>query len=83
MNAFAIAATALLAGFVPLGLVCVLARAIDGLAALQCAGSLTVLVFICLGEAFHRSSYFDLPVIAVAGSWIGGLVFARFLGRHL
>ena len=43
VNAFLIAALALLAGFVPLGLVCLLAREIDGVVALQLCGSLTTL----------------------------------------
>ncbi len=81
MNAFVIAAFALLIGLVPLGLVCVLAREIDGVAALELCGSLTTLVLLCLAEGFHQSFGFDVPVIAAAGTWIGALVFARFFAR--
>jgi multisubunit Na+/H+ antiporter MnhF subunit len=70
-------------GFVPLGWVAVTRRAIDGLVALQLAGSLTVLVFLCLSEGFHRSFEYSVAVVAAVLSWIGGLVFARFLGRWL
>jgi multisubunit Na+/H+ antiporter MnhF subunit len=83
MNAFVVAAFALLLGFVPLLVVCVREQPIDGLAALQLCGTLAVLVLICLGEGFHRSAYLDVPIVLVAGTWIGGLVFARFLGRYL
>ena len=81
MNAFVIAAFVLTLGFVPLALVCMLAREIDGVAALALAGALATLVFLCLAEGFHSSVSFDLPVICAAGTWIGGLVFARFFAR--
>ena len=83
MNAFAVAASALLVGLLPLGVVALRRRAIDGLVALEAAGALVVLATLCLAEAFHRSTYFTVAVIAAPMSWIGGLVFARFLGRWL
>jgi multisubunit Na+/H+ antiporter MnhF subunit len=83
VNAFTLAALALLAGFVPLGVVCLRERELDGVVALQLAGSTTTLVLVCLAEGFHRSSYFNLPVICAVMTWIGGLVFARFFGRFL
>ncbi len=83
MNAFEIAATALLAGFVPLGWCALRRRPIDGLVALELAGTLTVLVLLCFAEGFHRSFEFGVAVIAAVLAWTGGLVFARFLGRWL
>jgi multisubunit Na+/H+ antiporter MnhF subunit len=83
VNAFLLAATTLLAGLVPLGAVAVRRRPIDGLVALELAGTLMVLALVCLAEGFHRSSYYAVPVVAAAMSWTGGLVFARFLGRWL
>ena len=82
MNAFAVAATALLAGLAPLGWVAARRRPIDGLVALEAAGALTVLALLCLAEAFHRSTYYDVAVVAALMSWIGGIVFARFLSRQ-
>jgi hypothetical protein len=70
MNAFVWAAIGLLVPFLPLLAVAIVRRPIDGLVALECAGILLVLVLLCLAEGFHRSL-------------IGGLVFARFLGRWL
>lgn len=81
MNAFVIAAFALTLGLVPLGVVSFLAREIDGVAALQLAGTLATLVLLCLAEGFHQSFSFDVPVICAAGTWISGLVFARFFAR--
>jgi multisubunit Na+/H+ antiporter MnhF subunit len=83
VNAFVVAAFALLLGFVPLGYVCIRERELDGVAALQLCGALTVLIFLCLGEGFHRSAYFDVPVICAATTWVGGLIFARFFGRYI
>lgn len=83
MNAFLIAATALLAGLVPLGATALRRRPIDGLVALELAGAVMVLALLCLAEGFHRSVYYTLPVVAATMSWLGGLVFARFLGRWL
>lgn len=82
MNAFTIAATALLAGFVPIGVVCLRGRELDGVIALELAGALSAVVFLCLGEGFHRSVYFDVPVVCAALSWVGGMVFVRFFARN-
>lgn len=83
MNAFTIAATLLLLGFVPLGAVCLLAREIDGVAALQLCGTLATLILICLAEGFHRAAYTGVAVVCATLTLIGGLVFARFFGRFL
>lgn len=82
MNAFTVAATALLVGLIPLGSVAVRRRAIDGLVALEASGAVMVLALLCLAEGFHRSTYYDVAVVAAVMSWIGGIVFARFLARH-
>jgi multisubunit Na+/H+ antiporter MnhF subunit len=82
VNAFTIAATALLAGFVPIGIVCVRGRELDGVVALELAGALAAMVFLCLGEGFHRSSYFGVPIVCAALSWVGGMVFVRFFARN-
>ena len=83
MNAFTIAATALLLGFVPLGIVALRSRPIDGVVALQLGGTVGVLTLMCLAEGLHRSFMYGLPIVAAVMSWVGGLVFVRFLGRWL
>jgi multisubunit Na+/H+ antiporter MnhF subunit len=83
VNAFAIAATALLCGYLPLGYVVLRHRPIDGVVALELGGGLAVTILLCLAEAFHRSFEYSLPVVAAVLSWVGGLVFVRFLGRWL
>jgi multisubunit Na+/H+ antiporter MnhF subunit len=72
----------LLLGFVPLGWVALRERELDGVVALELGGAVATLVLLCLGEGFHRSSYFDVPVVCVVVTWIGALVFTRFFGRE-
>lgn len=81
IDAFLIAATALLIGFVPLGWVALRERELDGVVALELGGAVTTLVLLCLGEGFHRSAYFDVPIVCVAVTWIGAIVFTRFFAR--
>jgi multisubunit Na+/H+ antiporter MnhF subunit len=83
VNAFIWAGTILLLGFVPLGFVALRREPIDGVVALQLAGTLVVLILLCFAEGFHRSFEYTLPIVAGVMSWIGGLVFVRFLGRWL
>jgi multisubunit Na+/H+ antiporter MnhF subunit len=83
MNAFIWAATILLLGYVPLGFVALRRESIDAVVALQVGGGLGVLILLCFAEGFHRSFEYSLPVVAAVMSWIGGLVFVRFLGRWL
>ncbi len=83
MNAFELAAAALLCGYVPLGIVAVRSRPIDGLVALELGGVLATLVLLCFAEGLHRSFEYGVAVVAAVLAWAGGLVFARFLGRWL
>jgi multicomponent Na+:H+ antiporter subunit F len=81
MNAFLIAATALLVMLVLPGFVIVRARPIDGIAALQLCGSTMALVLLCLAQGFRQSVYFNVPLVCVFATLVGGLVFVRFVGR--
>jgi multisubunit Na+/H+ antiporter MnhF subunit len=83
VNAFTIAGTALLAGFVPCGWMLVRGRHVDALVALELCGTLTTLTLLCLALGFGNSSSFDLPVISAVVTWVGGIVCARFVGRRL
>ena len=83
MNAFTLAASVLSALLAPLGAAACRRRPVDGLVALELGGTLLVLVLLCLAEGLHRSFEFGVAVVAAVMSLIGGLVFARFLGRWL
>jgi multisubunit Na+/H+ antiporter MnhF subunit len=81
MNAFVWAATGLVVLILPLLAVAALRRPIDGLVALELAGILLMLTLLCLAEGFLRSFTYAVAIMAAVLSTIGGLVFARFLGR--
>ena len=81
MNAFLIAATVLIAAVAPLLAVVSLRRPIDGLVALQTAGAIATLTLLCLSVGLGQPTFFTVPIIAAVATWIGCLVFARFLGR--
>ena len=82
MNVWLIGATALLAGVLPCGWVVLRGRLTEALVALELAGTLVTLVLVLLAEGFHRSSYFTLPLVLAALSFVGALVFVRFLGER-
>lgn len=81
MNAFLVAATVLIAALAPLILVASFRRPIDGLVALEAAGAIATLILLCLSVGLGQPTFFTVPIIAAVASWIGCLVFARFLGR--
>ena len=81
MNAFLVAATVLMAALAPLLLATSLRRPIDGLVALQAVSAVATLALVCLSVGLGQSILFTIAVIAAVAFWIGGLVFARFLGR--
>ncbi len=76
------AALVLLGAWIPVAAVCVRARAIDGLVALETAGALTTLVLVCLAVGLHQSSFGTLALITAVCVIMSGLVFARFLDRR-
>ena len=81
MNAFTIAAAAIVLGLVPIGIVCLRAPELDGVVALELGGVVASLVLLCLAEGFHRSSYVDVAVVCAVLTWVSGMVFVRFLAR--
>lgn len=81
MNAFLVASTVLLVLLAPLLVAASLRRPIDGLVVVQTATTVATLALVCLSVGLGNSLYFTVAVIAAVASWIGGLVFARFLGR--
>ena len=83
MNVWLWGATALLVGLVPCGWVAMRETRMDALVALELAGTLTTLALVLLAEGFHRASYYTVPVALAFLSFVGALVLARFIGRHL
>lgn len=83
MNVWLIGATVLLAGIVPCGAICLRGSRMDALAGLELAGTILTVVLLLLAEGFHRSVYFALPLTLAVLSFVGALVFVRFLERDL
>ncbi len=84
MNEWILAAVVLLiGGTVPLGLVCLLGDAMEGVVALSLAGVIAALVLLLLAEGFHRQPFVDLALALAVMSFIGSLAFIRFLEREL
>ena len=81
MNAWLIAAVALLVCLVPCLVVCVRAAAVDALVALQLASTVTTLVLMVLAQGYRRDPFMDLALVSAVLSFAGALTFARFLER--
>lgn len=80
MNVWLVAATVLLLGLVPCAWVLLRAGIEDALVAVELAATLVTVVLLLLAEGFHRSSYFELALVLAALSFVGSLLFVRFLG---
>jgi multisubunit Na+/H+ antiporter MnhF subunit len=80
VNVWLIGATTLLIGLLPCGWVLLRARLTDALVALELASTIVTVVLLLLAEGFHRSSYFTLPLVLAALTFVGTLVYIRFLG---
>jgi multicomponent Na+:H+ antiporter subunit F len=80
MNVWLVAATVLLVALVPCCWVVVRGRLTEALVGLELASTLVTVVLVLLAEGFHRSSYFVLPLVLAGLSFVGSLVFIRFLG---
>lgn len=83
MNAWLLAALALLIGLAPCGLVCLRGTPMDRLVGLELAGTVNTLILLVLAEAYHQAIFFDLAVVLALLSFAGGLVFVRLLERWL
>lgn len=83
MNAWLVAATALLLGLIPCGIVMLRQGIVEALVGLQMAGIVETVVLLLLAEGFRRPAFFDLALALALLSLAGGLVFARMLERWL
>lgn len=83
MNAWLIAATALLLALVPCGIVTVCGRTAERLVALELAGLLTTFIVVLLAEGTGRPSLYDLALALALLSFPSTMVFAHFLERWL
>lgn len=83
MNIFLLAASVLVIGFIPCGIVCLRNAIVDRLVALEMASIIATLVLVMLAEGFRRGIYLDVALTLVILNLAGTLAFARFLERWL
>jgi multisubunit Na+/H+ antiporter MnhF subunit len=81
VSSFVVAAIAMLAALIPLGVVLCRAEVMSAVVAYEAIGSVAVLVLMLLAEGFRRSGEFELAVLLAVLLLGGGLVFVRFLER--
>jgi multisubunit Na+/H+ antiporter MnhF subunit len=81
VSSFVIAAIAMLAALVPLGVVLCRAEVMSAVVAYQAISSVAVLVLVLLAVGFRRSGELELAVLLATALLGSGLVFVRFLER--
>ncbi|HET7184327.1 MAG TPA: monovalent cation/H+ antiporter complex subunit F [Terriglobales bacterium] len=83
MNAWLIAAAALVFALIPCGIVCFKGTAMDRIVGLEMAGILDCLILLLLAQGMSNPNFYDLAVALALLTLGGGLVFVRFLERWL
>lgn len=83
MNAFVIAAIAMLAAMIPCGVVLCRGTVMDAVVAYEAISAIAVMVLVLLAEGFRRPGEFELPVLLAVLLFGSGLVFVRLLERWL
>ncbi len=81
MTGWFVAAAVLVAALVPCGWVCLRRTFAEGIVAVQLAGTIGGLALLALSEAERREPFGVLAVVLVALSFVGSLIFVRFLER--
>lgn len=83
LNVWLLGAAILILGLVPCAAVILKGNLADGLAALQLAGTLTIMAALLLAAGFRPPSTADIPLALAVLSFPSGLLFAHFLERWL
>jgi multicomponent Na+:H+ antiporter subunit F len=83
VNAFVIAAIAMLIGTIPCAIVVWRGEIMSAVVAYEAISSIAVMVLVLLAEGFRRPAEFELPVLLAVLLFGSGMVFVRFLERWL
>jgi multisubunit Na+/H+ antiporter MnhF subunit len=78
VNVWLVGATILLVALVPCGIVLARGDLLEGLVALELAGTVIAIVLLLLAEGYHRNSYYTLPLVLAFTNFVGVLIFVRF-----
>jgi multicomponent Na+:H+ antiporter subunit F len=83
MNVWLIAAAGVSASLIPCADMCLRGRPERRLVGLEMTSLIVTIALILYTVGFGRTPFMDLPLALALMSFGGGLVFARFLGKHL
>ena len=83
MNAWLLAATAVVFALIPCGIVSFRGTPVDRMVGLEMTGILTSLILILLAQGIGNPNFYDLGLTMALLAFGGGLVFVRFLERWL
>lgn len=83
MNLYLLAGSAVSAALVPTAFMALRGSAEQRLVGLQMAGILITIALVLFTVGFGRLPFMDLPLALAVLSFGSGLVFARFLEKHL
>ena len=81
-GAFVAAAIVLIVCLVVLTGVALWADPVDGVPALQLGGAVTTMALVCLSIGLESTAMTGVAVICALMSWLGGLVYVRFMERE-
>ena len=83
MNPWQITGAVIAAALLPCADMCLRGSPERRLVGLEMTGIVVILAMICYTVGFGRIPFIDLPLAMSIMSFGGGLVFARFLEKHL
>jgi multicomponent Na+:H+ antiporter subunit F len=83
MNSWLTAAAAVSACLVPCADMCLRGTPERRLVGLEMGSLIVTIALVLFTIGFGRAPFLDLPLALALMSFGGGLVFARFLGKHL
>jgi multicomponent Na+:H+ antiporter subunit F len=83
MNIWLVAAAGVSATLVPCADMCLRGTPERRLVGLEMASLIVTIALMLFTVGFGRTPFMDLPLALALMSFGGGLVFARFLGKHL
>lgn len=83
MNVWLIASAAVSATLIPCADMCLRGSPERRLVGLEMASMIVTIAMVLLTVGFGRSIFIDLPLALAVMSFGGGLVYARFIEKHL
>jgi multicomponent Na+:H+ antiporter subunit F len=83
MNSWLIAGMSVSATLVPCAAMCLRGSPERRLVGLEMTSLLVTIAMVMFAVGYGRTPFFDIPLTLAILSFGGGLVYTRFLGKHL